>query len=334
MRRLALVLIGLSVFAISLAAQGQATRARIALFEPSGQNADATLTAALCTVADSVELDLACLQRYDVRRLPAVNPASELGKVRAYCRANRIDQAIIGSGSSRPEGGYAFKLALYDRQTDAITMVQEGASSGALDMFDATDVLVGALLDKLSGTHLLFGALAVETEPPGAVVTVNGKEVGPSPLSLRGLPVGTVSVSVRAPGWEDKAVSVKIEDEQITKTALTLARSMGTLALDMPEDAMVSIRATGLEEKLVWGSSAEELPTGRYQVEASCPGLPAVLQEIGIQRNATFRWMPWSKGYFEVVSDPPEAHVVVDGVDRGAAPWWSKWSRGSCTAWS
>ena len=48
-------------------------------------------------------------------------------------------------------------------------------------MFDATDTMVAALLDKLSGTHLLFGGLVIETEPPGAVVTVNGMEVGPMP---------------------------------------------------------------------------------------------------------------------------------------------------------
>ena len=30
--------------------------------------------------------------------------------------------------------------------------------------------------------------------------------------------------------------------------------------------------------------------------------------------------MPWSKGYFSLESDPIDARVVVDGVDRGAAP--------------
>jgi hypothetical protein len=319
-RRAVLVLIALSLITASLSAQAQTARPRVALFEPTGQGADVALIAALKTVGDSVELDLACLQRYEVRRLKGVDPARDLDKVRAYCRTNRIDQAIMGSGSAQAEGGYAFKLALYDRRTDSITMVQEGASTGALDMFDATDTMVAALLDKLSGTHLLFGGLVIETEPAGAVVTVNGMEVGPSPLSLRGLPVGTVTVSASSPGFEERVASVKIEDERITNAALSLARSMGTLALDMPQDAVVIIRAAGMEDKQVSGTATEALPTGSYRLEGACPGLPAVLKEITIQRNTATPWMPWSKGYFLVESDPVDARVVVDGVDRGAAP--------------
>jgi hypothetical protein len=319
-RRAALVLIAMSLVVTSLAAQAQTARPRVALFEPTGQGADAVLIAALKTVGDSVELDLACLQRYEVRRLKGVDPARELDKVRAYCRTNRIDQAIMGSGSTKSGGGYAFKLALYDRRTDSVTMVQEGESTGALDMFDATDVMVAALLDKLSGTHLLFGGLVIETEPTGAVVTVNGMEVGPSPLSLRGLPVGTVTVSARAPDFEESTVAVKIEDERITNAALSLTRSVGTLALDMPEDATVSIRAAGMDAKVAQGSSTEELPTGSYRLEAACPGLPAAFKDVTIQRNASTPWMPWSKGYFSLESDPLDARVVVDGVDRGVAP--------------
>jgi hypothetical protein len=52
---------------LPLSAQTQpvpTAKARIALFEPCGQTGDAAFTAALCTVADSVELSLVCLQRY------------------------------------------------------------------------------------------------------------------------------------------------------------------------------------------------------------------------------------------------------------------------------
>ena len=319
-RRLALVLIAASFVTTSLAAQAQTTRARIALFEPSGQSADATLTAALCTVADSVELSLACLQRYEVQRLPAVDPTKDMAKVRSYCQANRIDQAIVGSGSARSAGGYAFRLVVYDRKSDSITLVREGASTGALDMFDATDALVAALLDGLSGTHVLFGSLTVETDPPGAAVSVNGTEVGPSPLSLRGLPVGAVTVSARSSGRETTESSVTVLDGETVSASLRLARSMGALALAVPDDAVVSIKGTDLEGKTIQGSGPEQLPTGRYEVQASCPGLSPVSQTIEIQRNATFRWVPWPKGYLVVQSDPPAEQVVVDGVELGAAP--------------
>ena len=270
-RRLALVLIALSFITASAAAQAQASRARIALFEPSGRSADATLTAALKTVGDSVELSLACLQRYEVQRLPAVDPASEMDKVRSYCQANRIDQAIAGNGSARSAGGYSFQLVVYDRRSDSITFVQEGASTGALDMFDATDALVAALLDGLSGTHLLFGSLVIETDPPGAAVSVNGTEAGPAPLSLRGLPVGAVTLSARASGRETTETSVTIVDGETASASLKLARSMGTLALDMPPDALATVRGIDVEGEMALGSGSPPLPTGQIRDRDELP---------------------------------------------------------------
>ncbi len=322
-RRLALVLIVLGCTLPPFAAQAQSSPspgalARIALFEPSGRSTDATLTAALGTVADSVELSLVCLQRYEVRRLPAVDPTRELDKVRAYCQANRMDQAIMGSGSARSDGGYSFRLVLYDRKADSITLMREGACSGALDMFDTTDALVAALLDGLSGEHLLFGSLVVDTDPPGAAISVNGKEVGLSPLSLRGVPAGAVTVSARSTGREDAQGTVTILDGEMANASLSLARSMGALTLDVPEDAAVSIR--GMAEKPLQGAGPQRLPTGRYEVSASCPGLDAASQTIEIQRNATFQWRPWPKGYLHVQSVPLAATVIIDGTERGITP--------------
>ena len=293
---------------------------RIALFEPVGQKADATLGAVLSTVADSVELSLACLQRYDVRRRAPADPSRELQKIRAYCEANRIDQAICGSGSARTGGGYLFRLVVYDRRSDRITFSREGASKGALDMFDVTDALIASLLDGLSGTHLLFGSLAVQTEPPGATVSVNGKDVGAAPVALRGLPVGAVRISARSGGREDAESSVTIADGETAEATLTLERSKGKLAVEMPEDAVVKIRNSEIGEKEISGPGEEELPTGQYEVAASCPGLEPVPGRITIERNGTQAWMPWTKAYLTVESQPPGAAVFVDGTERGSSP--------------
>jgi hypothetical protein len=293
---------------------------RIALFEPAGQKADATLVAVLSTVAESVELSLDVLQRYEVRRVASADPARDLERVRAYCQENRIDQAILGSGSARLGGGYLFRLVVYDRRTDSITLTREGSSSGVLDMFDTTDALVASLLDALSGTHLLFGSLTVETGPAGAVVSLNGREVGTAPISLRGLPVGTVQLSARSEGHEETRTTVTIADGETTDVPLKLARSMGTLAIGMPKDAVVAISSTEMGEKVISGPGTTEMPTGEYGVQASCPGLPAVSARLTINRAASTRWLPWTKAFLDVQSDPPGATILMDGEERGAAP--------------
>jgi hypothetical protein len=209
---------------------------------------------------------------------------------------------------------------VYDRRSDLVTTDQQGASSGVLDMFDVTDALVASLLDGLSGTHLLFGSLAVESEPAGATVSVNGKDVGTAPLSLRGLPVGAVELTGRLEGREGAKATVTIVDGETTNASLRLARSMGTLVVGMPKDAVGRVRSAEVGQKEVTGSGTAALPTGEYEVEAICPGLPGVSGKVTINRNARTSWLPWPKGYLDVQSDPGGAVIVVDGQERGAAP--------------
>jgi hypothetical protein len=187
-------------------------------------------------------------------------------------------------------------------------------------MFDVTDTLVASLLDGLSGTHLLFGSLSVQTEPPGAIVSVNGKDVGPAPVALRGLPIGALRIIARSDGREEAGTSVTITDGETTETTLALARSKGKLAVQMPDDAVVKIRSSEIGEKTISGPGAEEFPTGQYQVVADCPGLESVPGRITIQRSETSRWIPWQKGYLAIESTPAGATIYVDQEKRGAAP--------------
>ncbi|MGA2641479.1 MAG: PEGA domain-containing protein [Spirochaetia bacterium] len=80
------------------------------------------------------------------------------------------------------------------------------------------------------------------------------------------------------------------------------------------------MRSTEIGQKEVTGPGSAELPTGEYDVEASCPGLPGVSGKVTINRGANASWLPWPKGYLDVQSDPAGASIVVDGKERGAAP--------------
>ena len=187
-------------------------------------------------------------------------------------------------------------------------------------MFDVTDKLVGTLLDGLSGTHLLFGSLAVETDPAGATVSVNGKDVGTAPLSLRGLPAGVVQLSARLPGHEDVNTSVTITDGESADAPLSLVRSTGTLALTVPKDAVVTVSSAEIGKKDLSGPVTATLPTGDYDVQASCPGLPPVTAKLSVARGANTAYLPWPKGYLDVQAVPVGATIAVDGVERGVSP--------------
>ena len=228
-RREALALTIGVVLASTAGAQSNAGQARVALFQPAALTRDTSLEGVLAAMADSVELSLVVMQRYDVRRLPSADPQKDLPRVRAYCDANRMDQAILGSGAARTGGGFDFRLLVYDRKTDSITVDRHGSSHGVLDIFDTTDSLTASLLEGLSGSHLLFGSLTVNTDPPGAVVSVNGKEAGAGPLSLRGLPVGMVRLTARFPDYADSEGSATIADGETAAASLKLAPLPGSI---------------------------------------------------------------------------------------------------------
>jgi hypothetical protein len=314
MRRVLLLLLLVPALA---GAQGGEGRARIAVFTPAAAGPDAGLAA---VVADTVELGLLCLDRWEVRRLGAADPSTELSSIRRYCTENRIDQAVGGTVSAREGGGYRFTLVVYDQRSDAVTLRREGASRGTLDVFEATDELLAALLDGLSGRHVLFGSLLVSSEPVEAAVAVNGKGVGVTPVSLRGLPVGTVRVSAMAEGYEGAEVAATIVDGETVRAALELERSTGRVALEMPGDATVTVSSGETGEKEVRAGEETVLPTGRYAAVARCAGLPEAEGELRIHRGELLRWQPWEKGYLAVESDPPGAEIRVDDASRGVTP--------------
>ena len=233
-------------------------------------------------------------------------------RVRAYCDANRIDQAILGSAAQRPEGGFSFRLLVYDRRTDSITIDRRRSSSGALDMFDATDTLVASLLEGLSGTHLLFGSLSVDTDPVGATVSVNGRDAGTSPLSLRGLPVGTVQVAARLAGHEDVQETVTVADGETASASLKLARSTGRLTLRTPADSQVTVSNAEVGEKQVPAPASLDLPTGDYVVSAAKEGLASVSGKITVVRGASVSWAPWTSR-LAILDAPLGSTVKVDG---------------------
>jgi hypothetical protein len=303
-----------------LGADPEDGRARIALFEPVCKSSDPALAAVLVALTDTVELSIACLDRYAIQRLPPADPSADLKRIRAYCAENRIDQAIGGTASARKEGGYSFRLVVYDRLKDSVTLIREAASMGALDMFDVTDALVASLLDGLSGSHLLFGSLEVESEPPGAAISVNGQDAGVTPATLRSIPAGHVQIVAKAEGWEEAGAPAVIEDGVTASVVLKLVRSAGSLQFGVPQDASLTVIGQDNTHSRVGPGIVADLPTGNYEVKARCPGLADAFMRVLVERNRVTSCRPWTAGYLSVESDPPGASILVDGIEKGASP--------------
>jgi len=105
------------------------------------------------------------------------------------------------------------------------------------------------------------GVLTVNTEPAGAAVFADGKELGVSPFTTNEMPSGLHAVRLVLDGYADKIVSVNIAVGAETEIDHTFSTALGGLkVIPEPLDAEVSL-------------DAYPLGTGEQNLEALSPGL-------------------------------------------------------------
>ncbi|HSC29727.1 MAG TPA: PEGA domain-containing protein [Vicinamibacterales bacterium] len=66
------------------------------------------------------------------------------------------------------------------------------------------------------------GTLAIESDPTGARVSVNGRFVGVTPVVLRGLPAGSCVVRVESDGYELWSTAARVVANRRTRLAAIL----------------------------------------------------------------------------------------------------------------
>lgn len=98
--------------------------------------------------------------------------------------------------------------------------------------------IAGGWLDSLLG-KAATGTLVITGTPPGAMVSVNGKEVGPLPATGRmelNLPGGSHTISLTKEGFEKSDQSVRIRVGRSRKVSLELKKMQGVTPRPRPED--------------------------------------------------------------------------------------------------
>lgn len=146
---------------------------------------------------------------------------------------------------------WAGKVRVYPRQT---TYVRRELANTEIE--SAGEVLTIRKSDSpgASGT----GDIEVQTEPQGAIVTLDGKDVGVSPHIIRGLLTGSHEVSVYLPKFKRRSIQVNVEPGGYTTVASY------ALGLDVDFDKKFEL-ARAFE-----ASGSARLPAG----QAGLPTLP------------------------------------------------------------
>lgn len=165
-------------------------------------------------------------------------------------------------------------------------------------------------------------SVLVESDPPGAAITLDGASVGTSPVLLPAVEPGRREFSFSLPGYKPQRIEAALAAPGPAKVTADLAPTTATVFVDSdPRGAAVSVNGSprgvtplevpGIPESgavvelsspghAPWRAETGPLPSGSlYRMEASLEPLPCVVR---------------------VVSLPSDARIYVDEVFAGRTP--------------
>ncbi len=177
-----------------------------------------------------------------------------------------------------------------------------------------------------------MGTLSVVTEPEGATVFVDGREVGVSPLQV-GMSAGEHQLMARATGFAELARPVIVASEGMTPARLTLSEVAGSLTVTSQPDGG-AVYVDGVERGLT-PLDIEQLAPGEHAVRVAMADhfdyeatasvgagantrLTGLLQPL---REARTPDQPEAQtGFLYVTSEPEGVEVWMDGRRAGVTP--------------
>jgi hypothetical protein len=174
-------------------------------------------------------------------------------------------------------------------------------------------------------------ALTVESNPAGAVVTIDGKERGRTPF-LAPVAAGRHELVLRAPGRRELAVEFAMPRDKDLSLKKEIATDSGAPRLTVastPDGATVTLdgKDVGLTP---WSG---EMKPGEHTVQVRRAGHLGAERTVAIQahRDADLSFALEriaGPGQLRVETDPPDAEVSIDGQKPVSAPYAGELSSG------
>jgi len=209
----------------------------------------ATHMEAITLPADATVEVVATLRRV----LPGLEVETDVATARIF-----LDGEQIGTGTAVvdpvPEGRHI--------------LVVEGGDFGRYEGdVDLPNARMTPVRVKLRGS---LGTLAVTTTPPGATVTVDGRNYGSTPATVDPIQPGHHGIRITMPGMSEVLQSVEVEQGSSASLEATLLPEGGTLDIKpTPRDAVIYVNGVELG---VGRQVLGPLKPGTYSIRATYPG--------------------------------------------------------------
>ena len=161
----------------------------------------------------------------------------------------------------------------------------------------------------------------IDSNPSGAHVQMNGKEIGDTPVLLPDLALGSYSATVQMPGYTRRDISWKVQNGRPILINVPLMNNIGTLSVNsIPEAAEIEI------DGKVYGDTPfkDFLEQGQHRIHLSKTGYKPYEKIVTVNRdettevNARMETLP---GSLALDSEPTGASLFINGIDYGVTPY-------------
>jgi len=160
----------------------------------------------------------------------------------------------------------------------------------------------------------VLGSLHVESQPPGAAITLNGEQKGPAPVDVPSLAVGNYEVRAELKGYEPRSETVAItQDAMDAQLKLVLVRVAPTLGLvdiaSTPSGAAVSVDDAPVGVTPLTGL---KLRPGSHQVNFTKEGYDPRSESVRVEAGKRARLDVPLTAIVKATPTPTPTPVVVD----------------------
>ena len=164
-----------------------------------------------------------------------------------------------------------------------------------------------------------FGSVTVTSTPSGALVFLDEKQVGQTPLTLDRIASGSHSLRLQAPQYAVERRNVSVADGQTANVAVTLAARFAEITVQAPQGAVVTVDG----DRKGSGTLSWRQGEGLCDIVVSMAGHRDARRQLEVVagRAQTVQFTPQPiYGSASVDSDPMDAEIWIDGKQYGVTP--------------
>ena len=198
-----------------------------------------------------------------------------------------------------------------------ITIRKEGYRTEYLSLRMVTGQRVSREVDL----EPLAGLVLIDSDPPGANVTIEDAYMGKTPLALHEIELGEHRARLELLGYDNKEIEFTVKDRIPKRQLVDMVSNSGTLVVHS-EPSGATVYVDGRNEGLT-PQSLDRIERGERTVSLEMAGYTSYKRAVLISPDevarvdATLQPLP---GTLTVVTVPDKARVYINGEPRGESP--------------